>query len=74
MFCKVSFKKLFFLFIFTFFLLRQAACEILVSAPGFEPVPPALEAQSLNHWATRELPLKQVLKNINMSHITQAIH
>ena len=32
------------------------ACGILVPQPGIEPVPPALEAQSLNHWTTREVP------------------
>ena len=30
--------------------------EILVPRPGIEPVPPAMEAQSLNHWTTREYP------------------
>ena len=24
--------------------------------PGIEPVPPAVEVQSLNHWTTREVP------------------
>ena len=32
------------------------ACGILVPQPGFEPAPPALEAQSLNHWTAREVP------------------
>ena len=32
------------------------AWEILVPQPGVEPAPPALEAQSLNHWTTREVP------------------
>ena len=31
------------------------ACGILVPRPGIEPVPPAVEAQSLNHWTTREI-------------------
>ena len=31
------------------------ACEILVSLPGIEPMPPVVEAQSLNHWTTREV-------------------
>ena len=30
-------------------------CGILVHWPGIEPVPPAVEAQSLNHWTTREV-------------------
>ena len=32
------------------------ACRILVSQPGIEPVPPAVEALSLNHWTTKQVP------------------
>ena len=40
------------------------ACELLVVAclcdlapqPGIKPGPPVLGVQSLNHWATREVP------------------
>ena len=32
------------------------ACGILVPWPGIEPVPPAVEARSPNHWTTREFP------------------
>jgi len=35
---------------------HQVACEILVPQPGIELAPPALEAQSLNGWTTREVP------------------
>ena len=28
----------------------------LVPRPGMEPAPPAVEAQSLNHWPAREVP------------------
>ena len=38
-----------------FFLLHHAACGILVPWPGIEPMPPALQAWSLNHWTTREV-------------------
>ena len=31
-------------------------CGTLVLQPGIEPVPPAVEAQSLNHWTAREVP------------------
>ena len=31
-------------------------CGILVPQPGIEPTHPALEAQSPNYWATREIP------------------
>ena len=32
------------------------ACGILVPRADIEPEPPALEAQSLNHWTAREIP------------------
>ena len=32
------------------------ACRTLVPQPGIEPVPPAVEARSLNHWTAREVP------------------
>ena len=35
---------------------RCVACRILVPPPGMEPVPPAVEAQSPNHWTAREVP------------------
>ena len=42
-------------FFFSFWL-HCTACGILVPQPGIKPAPPALEAQSLNHWTTREIP------------------
>ena len=36
--------------------LNLTACGILVPQPGIKPEPPALEAQSSNHGATREVP------------------
>ena len=33
-----------------FFPLHHKACRILVPQAGIKPVPPAVEAQSLNHW------------------------
>ena len=35
----------------------STAWGILVPQPGIEPVPPAVEAQSLNHWIAREFPM-----------------
>jgi len=35
---------------------HPVAFGILVSWPGMEPMPPALEMQSLNHWTAREVP------------------
>ena len=36
---------------------RYGACGILVPQPEIEPMSPAMEAQSLNDWITREVPL-----------------
>ena len=41
--------------IFSFFSSHYVACGILVPWPGIKPVPPAVEAQSPNHWITREV-------------------
>jgi len=39
-----------------FFEPGRTPCGILVPCPGAEAVPPAVEAQSPNHWTTREFP------------------
>ena len=36
--------------------------RILVPRPEIEPIPTVLEAWSLNHWTTREVPKQKVLK------------
>ena len=38
------------------FWLHLEACGILVPQPGIEPVFPAVEVWSPNHWTTREFP------------------
>ena len=38
---------------FFWFIGHTEACGILIPLPGMEPVPLALEAQSLNHWTAR---------------------
>ena len=38
------------------------ACGILVLRPGIEAMLPAVEAQSLNHWTTREILSSLLLK------------
>ena len=38
------------------------ACGILVPRPGIEPVSPAVEARSLNHWTSRDVPKLTFLK------------
>ena len=45
-----------FYIIFVFFDLE--AYWILAPRPRTEPVPPALEAESLNHWTAGEVPMK----------------
>ena len=44
-------------FLFCFFLPHLTVCDNLAPQPGIKPTPPALEAQSLNHWTTREVPV-----------------
>ena len=41
-----------FLFYYYYFLVHR----ILVPQARIEPLPPVVEAQSLNHWTTREVP------------------
>lgn len=38
------------------FWLHYVACGVLVPRSGVTPVPPALEAWSLNHWTSRRVP------------------
>ena len=38
------------------------ACGILVPRLGIEPMSPAVEARSPNHWTTREVPGRNFLK------------
>ena len=49
--------------LFYFILFGHAtACWILVPWPGSEPMPPAVEAQSPNHWTAREFPERLTLE------------
>ena len=48
-------------FFFLTFCLCHTACSMLVPLPGSKPVPPAVEAQSLGHRTTREVPCQQIL-------------
>ena len=43
---------------FFFFLGHATKDRILVPLPGMEPVPPAVEPRSPNHWTTREFLLR----------------
>ena len=56
-----------FLFLFCFCMLH-AACRILVPTPGMEPVPPAVEAQSPNHWTGREVGASPFLDKLIRCH------
>ena len=37
------------------FWLYHVACGIFIPLPGIEPIPPAMEVRSLNHWTIREV-------------------
>ena len=45
-------------FIYLFFWPGHEAGGILVPSPAIEPVTPAVETPSLNHWMVREFPSK----------------
>ena len=59
---------------FFFFCLRPAACRILVPQPGIKPMPPAMEAQSLNHWTTRDVPNMAYFKYLDHRLFTSKFH
>ena len=44
---------------------QAQVCGILVPYPGIESVLPAFEAQSLNHWTTREVLALQLLSHFS---------
>ena len=44
------------IFLYCFFWPGRVARGIFIPKPGIEPVPLAVEAWCLNHWATREVP------------------
>ena len=45
------------IYLFIYFWPCCMACQILVPQPGIEPVSPAVETWSPNHWTTREFPV-----------------
>ena len=49
------FYFIFIIFKFFFYFPTPPGCGILVPQPGIEPMPPALEVLSLNHWTSREV-------------------
>ena len=52
--CTSSKGLFYFFFLIFIFWLCHVACGILVTQPGIKPVPPALEAWSLNHWTAKK--------------------
>ena len=53
---KLSPFTFLFLNFYLFFWPCLLACRILVPQPGIEPMSPAVETQTLNHWTAREIP------------------
>ena len=55
--------------------LGDTAYGILVPYLGIEPVPPAVKAQSLNHWTMREVPTSQCSKpfKVLLEYMTEAV-
>ena len=59
-------------FFFFFFRLRHIAYGIFVPWLGLKHMPPALEAQSLNHWSTRQVPLSSEVPRCRVPLATSA--
>ena len=55
--------------LFWFFWPCHAACGILVPQQGIEPVPPAWDVQSLNHWTATEVPHHTILTDNFLVHL-----
>ena len=55
--------------------LGNTAYGILGPYLGIEPVPPAVKAQSLNHWTMREVPTLQCSKpsEVLLEYMTEAV-
>ena len=56
--------------------MQTLSCDMwdLVSWPGIEPRSPALGAQNLCHWTTREVPLSQCLEKTHThSHVEKVV-
>ena len=48
-------------YFFFFFLAMPCGMRDLSSPTGIEPVTPAVEARSPNHWTARGVPIQQIL-------------
>ena len=55
-----------FSFFHLFFFLAAWHLGAQVSQPGTKPVPPALEAQGLNHWTTREVLMSITVLTVHL--------
>ena len=42
-------------------------CGILIPWPRIEPVPPAMEVESLNHWITKKVHISLSLRPVSSS-------
>ena len=60
--------------LFTYLWSSCAAHGILVPKPGLEPKPAALEAQSLNLWTTREVPVLVSFHLFRFTNICEPCH
>ena len=63
-FGKKIFKLLLILFIYSS-RPHHVVCKVLVPRSGMKPMPPALKAQSSNHWTAGEVPVSYTLLTIH---------
>ena len=68
---QLCFNKIMDFCLFVCFYCTTWAYAILAPRPGIESMPPAVEAWSLNHWTTREVPLHFFLSDLWSSQMAQ---
>ena len=63
---RTEFSFIWFILFYLLFWPHCVTCGILVPWPGMEPVSPAEEAWSLNHWTTREILSLVLIMNVRL--------
>ena len=58
------------IFFFLFFFASWCSLQILNSWPGMEPVPPAVEPWSPNHWTPGEFPIGHFCSSLVLSSVS----
>ena len=63
----LSLKNFLFIYLLIVFLAAFLGMRNLVSQPGIEPEPPALEGCNLNHWTAKKVPILPFTTSASLS-------